>query len=127
MSSPSSEYEIHCSIVQYLQLTLPPGSVLHHSPNEGRHNVAFRTKQKRLGMQAGWPDLELLVPRRYWRHEIEQATIFFEVKSRKGHQSKPQRKVAERLQAVGAHYFVVRSLEEVIEILLGKLKLSTQW
>ena len=78
-------------------------------------------------MQAGWPDLELLVPRKYWRHEVEQATIFFEVKSFKGHQSKAQRKVSERLQAVGAHYFVVRSIDEVTEILFGKLKPSTQW
>ena len=125
--SSLSEYEIHCSIVEYLQLTLPPDTVLHHSPNEGRHNVAFRAKQKRLGMQAGWPDLELLVPRRYWRHEVEQQPIFFEVKSHKGKQSKAQRKIAEKLGGVNAHYFVVRSIDEVAEALLGKLKPSSQW
>ena len=59
-----TEAELHKLIVDYLQIALQAGSVVHHSPNEGRHKVAYRAKQKRLGMRAGWPDLEAVFRQR---------------------------------------------------------------
>jgi len=58
-----NESQIHKGIVQWLNVALPDGSVVHHSPNEGRHRIQYRVHQKQMGMFAGWPDLELFIPR----------------------------------------------------------------
>ena len=117
MSSSPSEYEIHCSIVAYLDVALPGGSICHHSPNEGRHHIAYRKKQHRLGMKTGWPDLEVLVPRDNWHGDTSWGPIFLEVKTEKGKQTNSQKKMAKVLDAAGGHYHVVRSIDEVIECL----------
>tara|TARA_R100000808_G_scaffold24138_1_gene54854 strand:- start:1921 stop:2295 length:375 start_codon:yes stop_codon:yes gene_type:complete len=111
MSSP--EIEVHKAIVSWLGYALPADSLVHHSPNEGRHNVAWRAKQKRMGMQAGWPDLEIFVaPKHFKRPLFNFAPIFLEVKSDKGKLSKKQRAVLEKLRTLGAHAAVVRSIDD---------------
>jgi hypothetical protein len=54
-----TEDELQMHIVQWLDASLPMGSVVHHSPNEGRRHVAYKVRLKKLGMAAGWPDLRL--------------------------------------------------------------------
>jgi hypothetical protein len=61
-----TEDELQMHIVQWLDASLPMGSVVHHSPNEGRRHVAYKVRLKKLGMAAGWPDLEIFVPDTGW-------------------------------------------------------------
>lgn len=117
MSSSPSEYEIHCSIVAYLDVALPASSICHHSPNEGRHHIAYRKKQHRLGMKAGWPDLEVLIPRDNWHGNKLWGPIYFEIKSEKGKLSKNQKNIIKIISATGGYCFVVRSIDEVIACL----------
>ena len=119
-----TEAELHKMIVDYLQVALPSGSVVHHSPNEGRHKVAYRAKQKRLGMRAGWPDLEIFVQRTWWRDDTPWSPIFLEIKTPKGRVSPAQKAVHAELETAGCAVAVVRSVEDVAEILATYLTTS---
>jgi len=121
LSSPS-EFEIHSSIVSWLQFALPQGSMVHHSPNEGRHHVRYRTKLKKLGLQAGWPDLELLVPVDYW-FDPAWGPIYLEVKNEKGKLTKTQKTVLTLLDKAGGHCSTVRSIDEVRNFLAQRIEL----
>ena len=119
------EFKIHAAIVEWLTFVLPPDSIVHHSPNEGRHNVAYRAKQKRMGMQAGWPDIEILVYHKYFhRPLLSWGPIFLEVKSAKGRVSKAQKEMIKRLDAIGAHCAVVRSIDDTADYLATMIDLK---
>lgn len=136
LSLPSaSEFEIHAAIVDWLTLALPRGSLLHHSPNEGRHHVRYRTKLKRLGLHTGWPDLELMVPIEYWlfsrgwsqddqpQDMLFWGPIFLEVKAARGKLTKAQKAVLEQLTTLGAHCAIVRSIDETRDFLAERVEL----
>ena len=73
------EDELHAHIVQWLDLALPAGSIVHHSPNEGRRHVSYKLKMRRMGMKPGWPDLEVFVPQHGWKDPLQQGPIMLEV------------------------------------------------
>ena len=108
----TSEYEIHKSIVEWLKIALPDGCVFHHSPNEGRHNVAYRAKQKRLGVRAGWPDLDIFINPTWWRFAGPWSLVFLEIKTLKGRLSKNQKSLHSELANAGCHIHIVRSIED---------------
>ena len=114
-----SEATIHKSIVQYLWLCLPDGSLFHHSPNEGRHHISHRMQQKNLGMCTGWPDLEVFIAERFWLSDKPWAPIFLEVKSAKGRVSPSQADVHTNLTDLGCHVHVVRSIDDAASALRG--------
>ena len=99
---------------------------MHHSPNEGRHHVAYRSKQKKLGVTAGWPDLEIYIPRSGWFNAEAWAPIFLEVKTAKGVISKNQGRVIKGLAAIGCYVSVVRSIDEAQEVLSDLVRLHVR-
>ena len=111
-----SEYELHVSILSYLRIALPEGSAIHHSPNEGAHKIAYRMKQKRQGVIAGWPDLEIFVPPAAWTSEtVPWCPIFLEIKTPKGRVSENQKAAHKLLTSCGCAVAVVRSIEETAQ------------
>ena len=118
------EFEIQQSIVEWLSHALPVGSLVHPSPNEGRHNVQFRVKQKRMGMQPGWPDLEILVASIYFKQGIKPAPIFLEVKTDKGRLSKNQTLCLDKLRAISCHVCLVRSIDDAQKFLSELMSLQ---
>ena len=117
-----TEQEIHMSIVAWLRLALPDNSIVHHSPNEGRHTVAYRNKQKKKGMQKGWPDLELFVPDQSFISGTGRP-IFLEVKQKKGTLKIAQTEILERLRDLACYVCVVRSIDETKDFLSEIIKL----
>ena len=113
MPRSTPEYHLHVEVVAYLRLVLPAGSLLHHSPNEGKHRVQYRKKLARLGMCAGWPDLQLVVPLAYYLAGQREADIFIELKAPNGRVSPAQRKVMDLLKAAHRHVEVCRSVDDV--------------
>lgn len=113
----ASEAEIHRAIVDWLIINLPDGSVMHHSPNEGRHKVQYRVAQKRLGVRAGWPDIEIFVPRTWWHEDQPWSPLFLEVKARRGRLSAQQKTVRDELVGAGARVGLVRSIDETRDFL----------
>lgn len=114
------EYDLQRQVVAKLPLILPPGSLWHHSPNEGRHSVQYRSKQKAMGMRSGWPDLQLVVPFSHYLDGQRQTDIYIELKAQKGRVSKNQKEVIEELLAAHRHVSVCRSLGEV-QLFLGRI------
>ena len=118
-----SEEAIHIEIVNFLRVALPHGSAVHHSPNAGRHKIGYRMKQVRMGMIAGWPDLEIFCPPKDWIAAIPWAPIFLEIKAAKGRLSDNQKNVHVLLRKLGNHVCVVRSVEECAQELTAFVKL----
>jgi hypothetical protein len=77
-------------------------------------------KQKRLGVQPGWPDLELFVPETHWLAEKTWAPIFLEIKTEKGKVSENQKSMMSRLAQLGCYVSVVRSIDDS-ELMLREL------
>lgn len=102
------EAHIQKSIVQWL--------LLHHYwfcsiPNElGGKEAAIRTaRAKTLGLRSGAPDLLVFLS--------NGVTYHVEVKTPTGKQSESQINFESRLKQLNHKYFVVRSLEEVSQLL----------
>ena len=110
------EKTIHCAIIDWLHVSLPKKSVVHHSPNEGRHHVSYRVQQKRMGMQAGWPDIEIFVSDEFF-YTKKAVPIFLEVKTKKGYLTNSQCRIIERLGDLGAQTGIVRSIDDAKEFL----------
>ena len=108
-----------------LPLILPPGSLWHHSPNEGQRKVQYRAKLTRMGMCPGWPDLQLVVPFSHYLNGQREVDIYIELKAPKGRVSKVQQKVIDRLKASHRHVEVCRSLDEVQQFLGSIIRLRS--
>lgn len=87
---------------------LPETAVLNHAPNEGKRGWHSRGMLKTHGVQAGWPDLEILHLGR---------TVFIELKSERGRLIHSQKAMHAQLRDAGFPVHVARSLEEVQTIL----------
>ena len=119
------EYDLHCQVVAWLAVAMPLGSIWHHSPNEGRHNVQYRSKQKAMGMRPGWPDLQLVVPFSHNLSGQREADIYIELKAPKGRVSAVQQEVIDQLLAAHRHVSVCRSVDEVQDFLSSIIRLRS--
>lgn len=118
------EDELQELIVDWLNHSLPMGSVFHHSPNEGKRHVAYKLKLKRQGTRFGWPDLEIFVPDTGWKNIEAKGAIMIELKRPKGGTvSANQKDIHERLRCTGVYCFVARKLYHVERYLEPLLKL----
>lgn len=87
--------------------------LLHHSPNGGKRNIREAQRFKRMGVQAGFPDLVLMIARGEWH------ALCIELKAKQGRQSEAQKAMQTRLEGQGYRYIVCRSLLEFCEIVQG--------
>ena len=101
----SSEDDLQKHVVKWLDLVLPQPYMIHHSPNEGRHHVNYRHKQKLMGVLPGFPDLIIMLP--------NKMPLFIELKQPKNYPTDQQRIVGEQLINMGYDYAVCRSITEV--------------
>ena len=75
--------------------------VFHHSPNEARTTVQHNAKRKAMGMQSGWPDLEIFQDRK---------CVFIELKLSKGRQTENQKRIEKHLKNHGFPYYLVKEV-----------------
>jgi len=112
MIRADKEGPIHRAIVAYLRTVLP-GALIHHSPNEGvrggRSGARDGQRRKSMGQMAGWPDLEVFTSGRFF---------MLEVKAEDGRLSPAQQAIRDRFDAMNIAYFVVRSIQDVEEVLV---------
>lgn len=89
-------------------LTYRYGHLLwHHSPNEGKRKPLEGAYLKKMGMQTGWPDLDI--------YDGNKA-IHIEFKTCKGVQRDRQVAMQKRIEEQGHSYYLCRSYEQFIEI-----------
>ena len=101
------EEPIQKAIVEFLRLVLLPGSIVHASLNEEPEQWR-RIHNALMGAHAGFADLVVLT---------QGMTIFFEVKSKDGRQDPDQIKFERAVVAQGHRYFIVRSINDVMDAL----------
>ena len=105
------EGPIHAAILAYLRRQYP-SAVIHHSASEvdvkGPLIARAISKQKKMGMLVGFPDLLMLHEGRFYS---------FEVKAEGGRTSPAQRAVGEAIIAAGGFWGVVRSIDDVKELM----------
>lgn len=108
------ETEIQSEIIDYLQLLENQGKLfLHRVNNMGVYDPkvkAYRVFPK--GAKKGFPDIICLK---------DGLLIGLEVKTGEGKQSKEQKEMEKLMKEHGAAYYVVRSLDDVIEIVGGRI------
>lgn len=117
------EGPIHRSILQYLRAAYPDAFVFHPAneiaskslrkfgPRGQQAAAAAQSKAKALGMVSGVPDLVMI---------HRGAVIGFEVKAKGNYQKPSQKAVEAAWGAAGGRYYVVRSIDDVIEAMNEK-------
>lgn len=104
------EDTIQMSCVTWFRYTYPQyRRLLHHSPNGGRRDAREGARFKAMGVQAGFPDLILLVPANGYHG------LFIELKTETGRQQATQKEYQQLVEAEGYCYKVVRSRDGFIE------------
>lgn len=102
--------------VQWFDLKYPKLKLrLHHSPNGGKRNAIEAAKFKQMGVRAGFPDLILLIPNRFYPF------CGVELKTRTGRQSEHQKDYQKEFESIGAKYVVCKSLDEFIKVVTDYL------
>jgi hypothetical protein len=102
-----NEDNIQAQIIRYFRL-YPDRCLAFHVPNGGTRNLIEAVKFKRIGVVAGVADIIVLL--RGGR------CVFLEVKTPHGRQSQRQKDFERRVNKLGFEYYVVRSVEEVMEL-----------
>ena len=103
------ESEIQKQIIKYLDLK---GIYYFSVPNElggkGKAAMIRTRKLKGMGLKSGVADLVVLLP---------GEALFLEVKQPKKYQRPSQKEFEEIVSDLGFRYYVVRSLEDVVEVI----------
>ena len=111
------ENQLQKSIIQYWDLKYPKWKKrLVHAPNGGKRNAIEAAKFKKMGVRAGFPDLILLIPNKFYPF------CGIELKIKTGRQSESQKAYQKEFESIGAKYVVVRSLDEFIKVVNEYLK-----
>jgi hypothetical protein len=104
-----SEETIHVSILEWMRLVLPPGSLIWHTPNGGSRDVREAAKLKKMGVVPGIPDLVVF---------MDGAFAFsLEVKAQAGRLSAEQHGVHAVMRRLGFKVAVVRGIDEARQAL----------
>jgi hypothetical protein len=99
------EIDLHCFTVNLLRATAVPGVWWNHSPAGEKRDAITGAKLKRMGTQAGYPDLEIFLP-------DGARPAFLEFKSGGGKLSPEQKQWRDYLDVQGYKWAVAKTPEE---------------
>lgn len=111
------EAQLKKQIAEYLQIGVNQGKWYADRLNAGEVIIVQGKSRRRVKLcREGTADF--FVVKHYW-NLVESGTkiIFLEAKGDKGMQRQEQKDFQEAVETQGASYFLVRSLDEVVEIL----------
>ena len=109
MSRGQNEFKLACAIADYLDRCAPSLPFTHVPLGEHR-NAVTGARLKRMGTKRGWPDYVCPVP-------PHGRLLAMELKAEGGRQSPDQKAVQAQLEAAGARYVVIRSLDDLRQTL----------
>lgn len=90
--------------------------MLAHCPNGGKRGKIEAAILKGMGVRAGWPDLQLTVPR------AGKPGLFVELKSPNGRVSEAQKELLSLLEAQGYTVVIAWSFDEAVSAIIAYLK-----
>ena len=112
-----SETDIQSTIIRYLTVLENQGKLFFNRTNNippvNKNSKGEVVGFRRLpaGAKKGIPDIWVI---------LQGKTIGLEVKTATGRQSKEQKEIEERFKKNGAEYYIVRSLDDVKEVINGR-------
>lgn len=111
MTRRNPEMRLHCAILDYLRVVLPPAAAatLIHVPMGENRNAITGAKLRRMGARAGVEDMQFALYGRL--HAIE-------VKPEGARLARAQKDRQAALVAAGGRYAVCRSLADIDETLI---------
>jgi hypothetical protein len=109
----SSEFKMHCAVADTLKRWATPNWIFSHFPAGEKRTAATGARLKKMGVQAGWPDLVFLAPQ---GHPI-QRPMFLELKRRGGKLTEAQAGFAAWCVANGCPHAVAYSYDEAVAAL----------
>ena len=107
------ETPIHISIVEFLDLVLPEPLKALHFANGGKRGKREAGRLRAMGVKAGAADIIILG----WMKSGVPSFIWFEVKSDEGSLSQSQKDWRDWCAAIGAPWFLVRSIADAEDAL----------
>jgi hypothetical protein len=107
----NEEDRMQIALVGVFKLRRHDDWLMHHSPNAGKRSDIAGVRLKALGMQPGWPDLEIISP--------DGLVHFIELKTAKGALSEAQRAFREDCIRTGRRYALCRSFKEAEAALMA--------
>lgn len=111
------EDRLQISCVRWWDMTHPNDKrLLSHSANGGKRNIIEAAKFKEMGVRAGFPDLILLIPNKFYPF------MGIELKTATGRQSEQQKAYQREFERRGYKYVIVRSLNEFIKVVSDYLQ-----
>ena len=116
MSRAQPEFRLACVVADYLARCAPELTVSHFPAGEAR-DTGTGGRLKRMGLKRGWPDYIAVLP--------GGRAVGFELKAEGGRQSEHQLAVQHAFEAVGAGYYVIRSLDD-LRVALCELRVATR-
>lgn len=90
--------------------------LLSHCPNGGKRRKIEAAILKGMGVRAGWPDLQLAVPR------ADRHGLFLELKSPDGRVTKEQEELLPLIESQGYAVCVAWSFDEAVSAIINYLK-----
>lgn len=110
------EHKVQVAIIKWLR-TVMPKAMIQHCRNEhnkrGKAGLIAAQMQKAAGVMSGFPDL-IVLP------DADVGPFFLEVKAPKGRVSSVQEQVHGMLDARGYPVAVVRSIDDVRDLLVAR-------
>jgi hypothetical protein len=112
----ASEYQLHCAVVDTVRRWIMPRWIFTHIASGEKRDQITAARLKRMGVNAGFPDLMFLGP--------HGEVCFVELKARDGRLGEAQAAVAAHLVAAGHGYLCSCDYRDVVETLkaLGVLR-----
>lgn len=113
------ENDIKLAVAEYLQLLANQGELYADRLNSGEVIVLRGNTRRRVKLcRPGTADFFVIQKRGYF-FERRARIIFLETKSTKGKQSEAQKEFQGMVERQGAEYHLVRSVEDLLEVLEG--------
>ena len=103
--SGDEEYKLQCDIIELFKLILKKSVLFTAFPAGGGGKVRG-AKLKKMGLVAGWPDIQILADGKYFGVEVKTPT---------GRISPAQRTLHSKLADVGCEVAIVRNLEQAMD------------
>jgi len=111
----SEEDQIQCAFIEYIGFKFPTLNFF-HTPNGGKRHKAEAAKFKKMGVKSGVADLYFM-----------DYKTFLEIKTKKGRQSKKQKKFENICYKTKHGYHVVYGIDEAIEWLNNLVTLTNEY
>lgn len=104
-----NEHDIQVALFDYLALALRPELEARAVPNGEKRHIRVASRLKAEGVRRGTPDIFICLP--------EGKVAWLEMKAAKGSLSPEQKAFREKVEALGHHYSVAKTVTEALEYL----------